>query len=94
MTKTILPTDHLRFDDVLHCDINFGDKTGLHRIKYVFLFVDRATRMRYIHQLKKLSSEEIKSTYDNLCTEIGRVLGRIMTDFDTRIISEQLFTHM
>eukprot|EP00957_Ditylum_brightwellii_P150680 11472815-Ditylum_brightwellii.AAC.1 len=44
--------------------------------------------------MKSLQAQELIDAYDSLCNELERVPGRILTNFDPKIISGDTYKHM
>ena len=79
--------------DVLHMDIGYGCSAGIAGIKYALFVVDRATRNKYIYGIKSLK-HDILPAIKQLITDIGRNPGKIVTDYDHKLMGRQVTEHL
>lgn len=87
-TPLTLPT---AFGDTVHMDILYGANTAHGGIKYALYIVDRATRYKYIHPMKNLSSD-ILDGIKSYCNDMKTVPKRFISDRDCRLFSEDVIT--
>ena len=73
--------------DVLHIDIGYGCTAGIGGIKYCLFAVDRATRQKFIYPIKSLQ-DDILPSLQHLVTDLKRPPGKIVTDFDSKLMGQ------
>ena len=79
--------------DELHIDIGYGCLAGIGGIKYALFIVDCVTRNKYIYGLTSLK-HDITPAIKQLVNDIGRNPGKIVTDYDHKLMVKKVCEYL
>ena len=74
-----------KYSDLWHMDIGYGPCAALGGVKYTLLFVDNASRYKYVYPLKNLKSS-LLSAVKRFFKDVKVKPKLIRTDFDNKLI--------
>ncbi len=81
---------------MVHLDIAFGDCVSVGGLKYVLIFVDRATRYNWCFGLKLLQHEDIIVAFLAFRSEAGRLATQFRCNCDKKLFGSHIcsFLHL
>jgi hypothetical protein len=86
----------LKYLVVVHVNIAFGNCLSVGGFKYLFIFVDQATRYNWWFWLKPLQHEDIISAFLAFCSEAGRLPTQFCCNCDKKLFGSHIcsFLHL